>query len=163
MNSTHTSRSPFPGWTFRVALFAAAASLAFYIPFKYATQFHAISGLYAFLFPLSAVLALAGIIVSLKPKAACDCSVPVRASVGAVSVLWMVTGLLCVKTLADGIAENPQRGTFAMFHMLAQHVFLSLSLLAFALVPERMARALRVGSLPLELTRNVAPASRASV
>lgn len=133
---------PLAAWIFRVALFAAAASLAFYIPFKYATQLHAISGLYAFLFPLSGVLAAAGMILALKPRTACDCNVPMRAGVGALSVLWLATGLLCVKTLTDGIVDNPTRGTFAMFHMLVQHVFLSLSLLAFAFMPARMARVL---------------------
>lgn len=154
MNPTRISRFPFLGSAFRVALFAAAASLAFYIPFKYATQFHAISGLYAFLFPFSAILALAGIIVSWKPKAACDCSVPVRAGVGGVAGLWLVTGLLCVKTLADGIVDNPARGTFAMFHMVAQHVFLSLGVIAFALMPARTARAVGAGTLTAQAAGN---------
>ena len=163
MNPTQASRSPLLGWTFRVALFAAAASLAVYIPFKYATQLHAISGLYAFAFPLSAILALSGMFVAWKPKSACDCSVPVRAGVGAVSVLWLVTGMLCVKSLADGIAANPLGGTFATFHMVAQHVFLSLSLLAFAFMPVRMARALGVTSLPAPTAGDAATASSAAV
>lgn len=163
MNSNRASRSLILGWTFRVALFAAAASLAAYIPFKYATQLHAISGLYALLFPLSAILALAGMVVAWKPKAACDCSMPVRAGVGAVSVLWLVTGLLCVKTLADGIDDHPVRGTFAMFHMVTQHVFLSLGVLAFALMPERMARAAGAGTFPAQGSRDTARIRRAPV
>ena len=42
-------------WLFRIALFAAAARLAACIPYKYATQLHAVDGLCAFLFPLSAL------------------------------------------------------------------------------------------------------------
>ncbi len=58
----------------RVILLLLAATLAFYIPFKYATQLHAATGIYAFLFPLSGLLAIAGITLSVKPQTACDCS-----------------------------------------------------------------------------------------
>ena len=64
---------------FRIALFVAAASLALYIPYKYATELHAISGLYAYLFPLSGVLAVFGMILAVRPQSACDCSTGVRA------------------------------------------------------------------------------------
>ena len=86
-------------WLFRAALFAAAASLAAYIPYKYATQFHAISGLYAFLFPLSAVLAAAGMIVAVKPEKACDCGTTMRTGLAALAGLWLVTGMMCVGTV----------------------------------------------------------------
>lgn len=127
---------------FRLALFLAALSLAAYIPYKYATQLHAVSGIYAFLFPLSGLLALAGITVAVKPQVACDCGMPVRSGLGALAVLWMVTGMLCVKSLAAGMLNDPLHGSIAMVHMLAQHAFLSLSLLAFALFPQQMARLL---------------------
>lgn len=127
---------------FRLALFLSAISLAAYIPYKYATQLHAITGIYAFLFPLSGVLALAGIVVAVKPETACDCGVPMRAGVGAVALLWMATGVLCVKSLAVGVMNDPLQGSIATVHMLAQHVLLSLSLLAFAFFPERMVRLL---------------------
>ena len=64
---TRISNSPWAPTAFRIALFAAAASLAAYIPYKYATQLHAIQGLYAFLFPLSAILAAAGIALAVRP------------------------------------------------------------------------------------------------
>lgn len=131
-------------WLFRAALFAAAASLAAYIPYKYATQFHAISGLYAFLFPLSAVLAAVGMIVAVKPETACDCGTTMRTGLAALAGLWLVTGMMCVGTLTQSVLENPLRGLIATFHMFAQHVFLSLSLIAFAWAPQRMARALGV-------------------
>lgn len=122
--------------TFRIMLFAAAASLAVYIPYKYATQLHAIQGMYAFLFPLSAVLAAAGIVLALKPGMACQCSTAARAGVAAVAGLWMATGVLCVPSLMASIVNSPAGGLFATFHMLAQHVFLSLSILAFAFAPQ---------------------------
>ncbi len=132
------------GWTFRLALFAAAASLAVYIPYKFATQLHAITGIYAFLFPLSVLLAAAGIVLAVKPEKACDCGVSMRAGVGALSVLWLATGVLCVGSLAAAVMEHPMHGSIATFHMLTQHVFLSLSLIAFALLPYRMAEMLGV-------------------
>lgn len=129
-----------PGqWALRIGLLAAAVSLAAYIPFKYATQLHAMEGAYAFLFPLSSLLALAGIILAVRPRCACDCGVAVRSSLGALAVLWLATGLLCVRTLTLGILDNPLGGSFAMLHMLVQHVFLSLTVLAFALRPIRAA------------------------
>lgn len=163
MNPLQLSRSPAWRATFRVALFVAAAWLALYIPFKYATQLHAISGLYAVAFPLSAILALAGIVVAWKPRTACDCSVPVRAGVGAVAVLWLVTGMLCVGSLADSIAANPLRGTFATFQMVVQHVFLSLTLLAFAFAPARMSRAFGAASGPAPTTASARSASGAPI
>lgn len=144
MNRSPASRFPLPGWIFRAALFLAAASLAAYIPYKYATQLHAVSGMYAFLFPLSGWLALAGMVVAWKPQMACDCGVSMRAGVGALSVLWMATGILCVKSLAADVMSDPLHGSIATLHMLAQHVFLSLGLIAFAVMPERVVTTLGV-------------------
>ena len=129
---------------FRIALFAAAISLALYIPFKYATRLHAVAGFYAFIFPLSALLAAAGIVLALKPDKACDCCPTVRSGIAALSLLWLTTGMLCVSALADAVASQPLRGSLATFQMFAQHVFLSLTLLAFAWKPLRMANAIGV-------------------
>ena len=134
------------GWLLRAALFAAAASLAAYIPYKYATQLHAVEGFYAFLFPLSALLAAAGMFVAAKPAKACDCGVTMRSGIAALSVLWLATGVMCVGTLTEAVIEHPLHGSIATFHMLAQHVFLSLALLAFALRPSWMASALGVAA-----------------
>ena len=127
---------------FRIALFGAALSLAAYIPYKYATQLHAITGLYAFLFPLASVLAAAGIVLAMRPSKACDCSTVVRSGVGAVAALWMATGVLCMPSLMEATSALPASGMFATFHMLVQHVFLSLSILAFAFAPRTMAKIL---------------------
>ncbi len=106
-----TRRTKFFGWLFRAALFAAAASLALYIPYKYATQLHAVSGFYAFLFPLSALLAAVGMIVAVKPAKACECGVPIRSGVAALSVLWLATGVMCVGTLTAAVLEDPLHGS----------------------------------------------------
>ena len=126
-------------WLFRVALFAAAFSLALYIPYKYATQLHAIEGLYAFLFPLSAILAVLGMVFAAKPGKACDCSGTMRTGIGLLSVLWLATGVMCVGMLSSAVIEHPLHGSIATLHMLAQHVFLSLALIGFAVAPRWMA------------------------
>ena len=123
----------------RVVLFLSAVTLALYIPFKYATQLHATTGIYAFLFPLSGLLAIAGITLSVKPQTACDCSTMTRRGAGVLAVAWLVTGLLCVSSLSEMILEMPLGGTIAMVHMLAQHVVLSMAILAFAIWPRRTA------------------------
>ena len=140
MKSPPESKSPVFGLIFRLALLIAAVSLAAYIPYKYATQLHAVTGLYAFLFPLSGLLALAGIVVAVRPESACDCGSTMRAGVGVVSVLWMATGVMCVSGLAKGVMHDPMHGSIAAFHMVAQHVFMSLSLVAFAIWPNQMVR-----------------------
>lgn len=136
------AKTAVPSKLFRIGLFAAAASLAGYIPYKYATQLHTAQGLYGFMFPLSAVLAAAGIVLAFRPRKACDCSVGVRAGVGVLAGLWLVAGVICVPALAEAVAKNPAGGLFATFQMFAQHVFLSLSVLAFAVAPRTMAKRL---------------------
>jgi len=135
---------PYGSLIFRIALFTAAASLAAYIPFKYATQLNTIEGFYAFLFPLSGILALVGMGLAIKPRLGCDCGFGLRSGVGAVALLWLATGVLCVPTLVAMIPESPWGGAIAAFHMIAQHIFLSFAILAFAFAPNWMARKLGV-------------------
>lgn len=139
----------------RAGLFLIAFSLALYIPYKYATQLHAITGLYAFLFPLSGLLALAGMVLSVKPQAACDCSGTMRAGGGVLAGLWMATGLMCIPSLTETVRAMPLGGSFAMFHMLTQHVVLPMAILAFAFLPGRTARILGASG-PSELRRSEA-------
>lgn len=120
---------------FRFLVLAAAASLAVYIPFKYATQLHAIEGIYAFLFPLSSLVALAGIGLAWKPETAFRAPLWIRAAVSVVAVGWIATGVLCIPSLTRTTMAAPLAGFIATFHMTAQHVFLSLSVTFMLLVP----------------------------
>jgi len=138
----------------RVVLFLSAATLALYIPFKYATQLHAINGIYAFLFPLSGLLAIAGITLSVRPQTACDCSTMTRGGAGVLAVGWIATGLMCISSLTETVQEVPLRGTVAMVHMLAQHVVLSMAIIAFAIWPQRTA--IIFGAPIPVLARNIA-------
>ena len=146
MNSIAGKLDNQPIWAliFRIALFAAAVSLAAYIPFKYATQFHAMKGFYAFMFPFSAVLAVTGMALAVKPGVGCKLGVTARAALGSVSVLWLVTGLLCAPSLVAKFPISVWGGAFAVFHMTVQHIFLSATVFAFAFAPGWMARNLAV-------------------
>ena len=147
MSSQASSRENIAWWIFRTALFASAAGLAIYIGYKYATQLHTLEGFYAFLFPLSSLLAVAGMAVAVRPTLTLSGGAFVRAGVGAVSVLWLGTGMMCVPHLMEWVVKTPASGMFAIFHMVSQHVFLSLSLIAFAIVPREMAAKFGISSL----------------
>lgn len=125
----------------RAILFLSAATLALYIPFKYLTQLHAVTGFYAILFPLSGLLAAAGIVLAVKPEAACDYSTMARIGGGGLAIGWMATGLMCTASLTEMVQEMPLGGSVAMVHMLAQHVVLSMAIFSFAIAPARIARA----------------------
>lgn len=155
MNAVVIPRSSEPSYAallFRVVLFAAGASLAFYIPFKYATQLHAVTGIYAFLFPLSSLLAAAGMVLAVKPGTGCDCAAIVRVGGGGLAILWLATGLLCVPSLTETMLKTPAGGSIAAGHMLLQHVVLSLSVLAFAIAPYWMAN--KLGIVVRKITQN---------
>jgi len=120
---------------FKAALLVSAVSLLVYIPYKYVTHLHAIKGLYAFMFPLSSVVALAGIALALIPQRVLQLPFYVRAGIGSIATVWMITGLLCIPALVGQTLTAPASGLFATFQMFAQHVFLSLSVVALVLAP----------------------------
>ena len=76
----------------RFILLALVVSLPAYVPFKYATQLHAIDGLYALLFPFSSVIALAGIALAVRPALGFQLPLWLRAGVSVLSVGWIATG-----------------------------------------------------------------------
>ncbi len=120
---------------YRFLLLAAAVSLAMYIPYKYATQLHAIDGLYFYLFPLSPIVAMAGIVLAYRPQFAFSMPLWIRSAVSLISVGWIATGVLCIPSLSQTVIAEPLRGFFATFHMTAQHIFLSLGVAFFMMAP----------------------------
>lgn len=160
--SNSPDKKPLAGWIFRGTLMVAAVTLAIYIPYKYATQLHAVTGLYAFLFPMSGLLALAGITLAWKPTLGCSCGMPLRAGFGSISVLWLCTGLLCVSSLASGVMNDPVQGSIAVGHMVLQHIILTFSLLAFVLFPDGVVRWLGLDVLDKQPPDSRQPAYRNS-
>ncbi|HSF58689.1 MAG TPA: hypothetical protein VLD83_11515 [Candidatus Binatia bacterium] len=133
---TFLNRKPgVPQMLFKATLLASAVSLLGYIPYKYATQLHALQGLYAFLFPLSALVAVAGIAAALDPNRLLRLPLIVRAGLVSIATLWIVTGLLCVPTLVERTWMSPAAGLFATFHMVVQHLFVSASVVTLVLAP----------------------------
>ena len=121
---------------FKAALLVSAVSLLVYIPYKYVTHLHALKGLYAFVFPLSPVVAVAGIALALFPQRVLKLPSFVRAGIISIATVWMITGLLCVPTLVGQTLLAPASGLFATFQMIAQHIFLSLSVVVLVLAPD---------------------------
>ncbi|MCH9765694.1 MAG: hypothetical protein K0U34_06855, partial [Alphaproteobacteria bacterium] len=152
--SQHHSFSPLGAATFRTALFGAAASLAIFILYKLVTTLHATEGFYAFMFPWSALLALAGMTLAIKPRMSCDCSVPMRSGVGAVAILWMATGAICGPGIVEMAGHSPMRALYVGSLMTTQHIFLSSVILAFAFAPTWMTRKLGVAVPDLDVRSN---------
>lgn len=136
------------GWlAFRMAVFVAGASLLVYIAYRYVAGSHPAPGAsaYGIIFPASSLLALAGMYLAVRPMA-CACSGEGRGrerfiagSLTAISGVWIFTGLQCAGYLAQTTLDTPLRGFLETFHMAAQHVFLSLGVVALAWVPHRVA------------------------
>lgn len=148
MNTPGPTSSGYLGAIFRVALFAAGFSLAGYVLYQYLGRPHATEGFYAVLFPLSSLLSLAGMVFAVRPRSACSCSLGLRAGLGALSMVWIATGMMCMPMLLAWIGESPGKGIFALFHMIAQHVFLSLSVMAFVFFPRRVSQWLTGALVP---------------
>lgn len=120
---------------FRFVLLAAAVSLLAYIPYKYATGLHATQGVYFYLFPLSGVVALLGIVLSVRPALGFRLPLWARAGVATVAMGWIATGILCIPSLTRMTLAAPLAGLFATFHMAAQHLFLSGAVVFLLLAP----------------------------
>lgn len=142
MATSRSSSAGYPAAVFRVALFAAGFSMAAYVLYQYLGRPHATEGFYAVLFPLSSLLALAGMAFAIRPRSACGCSLGLRTGLGALSVVWIATGMMCLPMLIAWIGEAPARGAFGLFHMGAQHVFLSFSVMAFVFFPRQVSQGL---------------------
>lgn len=123
-------------WILRVLVFLAGSSLVGYIPYKYATQPDALVGIYGFLFPLSSLVALAGILLAVRPEIGFRLPFWLRTGLATIAMGWIATGVLCIPTLTNTVIAAPLRGLFATFHMTAQHVFLSFAVVFGFLAPQ---------------------------
>jgi len=119
----------------RLALLAASVSLACFVPFRYATSPPPFGGLYGYLFPLSGLIALVGIALAMRPGLVFRMPLAARAAVAGLGAAWMATGLFCLSSLTATTMTMPLPGLFATFHMLVQHVFITLAVGGFALAP----------------------------
>lgn len=126
----------------RWALFLAAVSLAFYMPWKAITQSERLSEIYGPWFLQGAVVTVAGLLFALRPWTAAATPLVLRLGVGAASMLWMSTGFACTPHLWQSFLASPVAGGFAWLHMLTQHVFLALGVLAMVIAPRVLARRL---------------------
>jgi hypothetical protein len=134
------------GWTiFRGLLFLAGFSLVGYVAYRYTLFSPPDHGsLYGKIFPLSLVLAVVGMMLAVRPhllnRVRGHAGLPLRSALTVFGGVWMATGLMCAQSLAAGMAEAPLGGTVDMIHMLSQHVFLPIAVVALAWAPARVAR-----------------------
>jgi len=132
----------------RLLLLLAGLSLALYMPWKAATQYESLEGIYGPWFLQGAVVAVAGILFMARPGLALGVPLWLRIGVGVAALLWMRTGLACTPSLLTSIQQSLLSGGFATFHMMAQHVFLSAGVIGMAAVPRYFAE--RMGGLTSE-------------
>lgn len=146
--------------TFRAVLLLSGLSLVGYVAYRYTLfQPPSAGSLYGTIFPLSLLLAGAGIVLAVRPDTLDQLRGPrgfaVRGGLTAFGAVWMATGAMCVASFARAIPEAPLGGTIDMVHMLSDHVVLPLGIAALAWAPARVARWL--GARPAELAGGVEP------
>jgi hypothetical protein len=134
------------GWRgFRILLFLAGLSLVGYVGYRYSFfQPPDHGSLYGTIFPLSLLLAVVGMVLAFQPYALArvpgQAGMALRSGLTVYGGAWMATGLMCASSLAKGMAEVPLGGSIDMLHMLFQHVFLPVAVVALAWAPERVGR-----------------------
>lgn len=134
------------GWhALRALLFVAGLTLVGYIDYRYSFFQPPDHGtVYGVIFPLSALLALAGMVLAFRPYALArvpgQAGLALRSGITAYGGVWMATGMMCASSLARGAVKAPLGGSVDLLHMLLQHVFLPLGVVALAWAPERVAR-----------------------
>ena len=123
----------------RALLVLAGLSLMAYMPLKALTQYDKLSDIYGPWFLQGMVVAVAGTLFAYRPGFAARLPLVVRAAVAVSALLWLRTGLACTPHLITTIQASLGPGLVAWFHMSTQHVFLSLGVVAFAIVPKALA------------------------
>ncbi len=131
--------------TFRAVLFLAGLALVGYVAYRY-TLFNPPDhgSLYGKIFPLALPFAALAMALALRPgliaRVPGQGGLALRAAVTAFGGVWMATGMMCVAAFTGAIAEVPLGGTFDLMHMLNDHLFLPITVVALAWAPERVAR-----------------------
>lgn len=150
---------------FRWLLFGAALTLALYLPYRYAVRPPALPSLYAFLLPLTAILAVMGMALALKPTLSFRIPIGARAGIAAVAVLWFAAGIVCIPALGARIVSAPAIGLLATFQMVMQHLFLATVVAVFAVKPDQTCVwiGLSPGGAPDEAARTAVVESQANV
>lgn len=116
------------GWILlRAVLFFSGVSLIGYVGYRYTIAGGPEAGtVYGTIFPASLLLAAVAILLAFRPglfrEAGGITGYGLRAGLGLFGAVWMGTGLLCVQSLAAGVAASPIFGTLDFLHMLSHHV-----------------------------------------
>jgi hypothetical protein len=128
-------------WTlFRSLLLASGLGLLAYIAYRYSLFNPPDHGsLYGKIFPLSGVLAGLGITLAVRPRLFGRLrGQPKMAGCSALTAFggaWMATGMMCVRSTAAAVVAAPLGGTFDMVHLMSDHLFLPVAVVALAWAP----------------------------
>lgn len=131
--------------TFRVIFFLAGISLVGYVAYRYTLFSPPDHGsLYGKVFPLALPFALLAMLLAVRPRLfeglSGQAGLATRSVTTVFAGVWMATGLMCAASFSNAIVAAPLGGTFDMVHMLSDHVFLPVAIVALAWAPARVAR-----------------------
>ncbi|GAC1659348.1 MAG: hypothetical protein NVS4B3_27560 [Gemmatimonadaceae bacterium] len=142
--------------TFRVALFLSGINLVGYIVYRH-TLVHPPShgSVYGIIFYVSVLLSVAGVVLSVEPFLLAGegrTRGALRGALTGFGLVWMSTGLLCARSLVDGVGKRPLGGAIDLLHMVSDHMLLPIGIAALAWVPARVAAWLGACSEPIAST-----------
>ena len=135
---------------FRGVLFLAGLALVGYVAYRY-TLFNAPDhgSLYGKLFPLALPFAALAMALAVRPRLIARVpgqgGLALRGAVTTFGGAWMAMGLMCAAGFAKAVAEAPLSGTFDLMHMLSDHVFLPVAVVALAWAPDALPGWIRPG------------------
>lgn len=151
------------GWAILRGLMGTSAiALIGYVAYRYSIYNPPRHGsLYATIFPLALPFALLALALAVRPRLlaglAGGAGVAARAGATAFGGLWMATGAMCVAGFSKAVVEAPVEGTVNMVHLVSDHIFLPVAVVALAWVPDLVARWLGAESAESAGERHPAP------
>lgn len=133
------------GWILlRAVLFFSGLSLIGYVGYRYLVAGAPEAGtVYGVIFPASLLLAAVAILLAFRPAlfrgADGATGFGLRGGLGLFGAVWMGTGLMCVQSLAAGVAASPLFGSLDFLHMVSHHVVIPAGVGLLVAIPGRVA------------------------
>ncbi|GAC1654451.1 MAG: hypothetical protein NVS4B3_18460 [Gemmatimonadaceae bacterium] len=141
---------------FRAALFLSGINLVGYIIYRHTLVHPPNHGsVYGIIFYLSVVLSIAGVVLSVEPfllAAEGRWRGALRGALTGFGAVWMTTGVLCARSLVEGVGKRPLGGAIDLLHMVSDHMLLPIGIAALAWAPTRVAAWLGAESDPRATT-----------
>jgi len=136
----------------RAILGFSGVSLALYVAYRYTVAGNPpeVGTAYSVIFPSSLLLAVLAVLLAFKPflfRGVDGASgYGLRGGLLLMGAVWMGTGLLCVRSLTQGVIASPLVGTLEFMHMLSHHVVIPMGMGFLLGIPERVVEWTTVGT-----------------